>query len=117
MSILEGELAAEIADAMADVFIPATVTRMLPGGGPPWDPGPPIADPHTCRGIVDDYDVSLRDGTGIIEVTDRKVVILATSLAITPEPGNTVTIRGETGTIVHVGADPALATYECQTRF
>lgn len=120
MSILDGELAAEVTEALADVFLPATVTRMLPGSTDPpyapWNPGPPTPQNNACLGIVDDYAAHLRDGT-LIQQTDRKVLILANSLAITPTTEDTCTIRGATGAIIRVSADPALATYELQVRF
>lgn len=129
MSILEGELAAEVADALGEVFYAATITRMMPGSGPAHNPGVPIACAYACKGIVDDYSTDLIDGT-LIRSNDRKVLILAptiekaaeqpnscTAATITPQPGDAVTIRGETGSIIRVAADPALATYELQARF
>lgn len=120
MSILDGEIAAEVFEALEDVFLPATVTRMLPGSTEPpwapWNPGPPTPQHNACLGVVDDFAAHLRDGS-MIQQTDRKVLILATSLAITPAPGDDCTIRGATGSVIRVSADPALATFELQVRF
>ena len=115
MSLLDGDLAADIAEAMDDVAQGCIITRMLPGDGPPHNPGDPVPDPHACKGYVDDYDLDQIDGT-LIQENDRKVVILAASIDIVPKPQMTVTIRGATYTVLRVSADPALATYTLQAR-
>jgi hypothetical protein len=114
-SILEGALAQTIGKAMAGTFYAATVTRLTPGAGPSHDPGEPTETDYTCKAIVDTYKAWERVGT-TIQANDRKVLVLATSLDIVPKPGDTVTIRGATYTVVDVGSDPALATYKLQVR-
>ena len=121
MGLLEGELADIINDALesADVPFDLTLSRDVPGSTAPpysqWNPGPPTTQTHACRGFVDDYRADQRDGTLIMQ-NDRKVVILAPSISVTPVPGDKVTARGQEYTVVTVQADPALATYLCQVR-
>jgi hypothetical protein len=117
LSILDGELADELTDALDAAGIPyaATVTRMLPGDGPSHNPGPSTPDPHACQGWVDEYDQDHRDGT-LIQANDRKVIIVASSLDIVPTTAETVTIRGATYSIIRVALDPAGAVYEMQAR-
>lgn len=121
MSLLDGELADIINDALegADLPFDLTLSRDVPGSTAPpysqWNPGPPTTQTHACRGFVDDYRADQRDGT-LIQLNDRKVVILAPSLSVVPVPGDKITARGIEYTAVTVQADPALATYTCQAR-
>lgn len=116
-SILDGELADTIGDALIDANIPfaITVTRETPGDGPPYDPGDPTYTPYACQGFVDTYATQYADGS-LIEAGDVKVVIVAKTLDIEPAPGDTVTARDKTYNVVNVSADPALALYELQAR-
>ena len=117
MSILSGELADTIGDALIDADIPFDVvlTRYEPGGGPDYDPLPPIAVDYQCQGFVDTFGESYL-ATGLIESGDVKVVIIATTLAIEPSVGDSVTARGKSYSVLKVSADPALALYELQAR-
>jgi hypothetical protein len=116
MSILEGELAETIGDALlgADIPLDLVVTRSTSGGGgDPWDPDPPTLTDYPCKGFVDSYTALERAGT-LIEASDVKVVIVAKTLAIKPTPADTVKVRGKTYSIVNVSADPAVALWELQ---
>jgi hypothetical protein len=117
VSILEGELAEIIGDALIDADIPfaITVTRSTPGDGPAYDPGPPTLTDHACQGFVDTYAAQYIDDT-IILAGDVKIVIVAKTLDIEPVPGDTVTARDKTYSVINVSADPALALYELQAR-
>lgn len=116
-SILEGELAATITAALIDASIPyaITVTRTIPGGGPDYDPDPPTYVDYACQGFVEDFSEFLK-ATTLIEAGDVKVVVLLPTIAIMPEPGDTVTVRGKVYTIINASPDPALATIELQAR-
>ena len=74
--------------------------------------------PFPCKGFVDTYKDEWIDG-GLVKVTDRKIVILGSSLpsGIVPEPGDTILAEGAVYTIVSEGVtrDPAGATYECRS--
>ena len=120
VSILEGELAETIADALTEAAIPYDVvvsrtTSVDPGT--PWDPSDDtvtVTD-YECRGYVDTFDDSYRAG-GLVQQGDIKIVILANTLSVTPTLADTVTVRGETYQIVNVSSDPALALWEVQAR-
>lgn len=119
MSILDGELADTIADALADADIPidVTVTREeeIGPGENPWDP--PITGPvnYSCKGFVDTFG-EFYAAAGLVEAGDAKIVIVAKTLSIVPAIGNTVTARSKTWMILNVSADPALALYELHGR-
>lgn len=118
MSILEGELADEIAAALDSAGIPfaVTITRDVPGeGGDPFDPPPPVSTTYTGSGFIDDWDEAFLTG-GLVERGDVKVVVIANSIAIVPAAGDRVTARGKTYSVLNVSADPALATYTLQAR-
>lgn len=121
MSLLEGELAEIIGDALEAAELPydLVLTRDVPGSTAPpyspWSPGPPTIQTHNCRGLVDDYRADQRDGT-LIQINDRKILILAPSLSVTPVPGDRITARGVVYTAITVQADPALATFSVQAR-
>ena len=120
MSILEGELAATITEALLDADVPfdITVTRTVesePDPATPWLPGETVTTHYPCKGFIEQYDVFHLSSTQI-QVGDVKVVILVPTLAITPELTDTVTARGKSYIIVNVSPDPALATIELQAR-
>jgi hypothetical protein len=118
MSILSGELAETIGDALIDADIPfdVVVTRSTPGeGGEPWDPAPAVLTDYPCKGYVDTYSEAYLSG-GLVESGDVKVVIIANTLAIEPSVGDSVTARAKTYYVLNVSADPALALYELQAR-
>lgn len=79
----------------------------------------PTTATFTATGLVSDYKASQIDGT-LIKQGDRQVTLFGASISngAVPEPGDRITIDGETLTIVKggVGRDPAKATYLCQCR-
>lgn len=118
VSFLEGKMAAQIGKAFASTFYAATVnvtTTAAPDPSTPWLPGAPTTAAHVCKGMVDVYD-AYYIANSLVEASDRKVLILATSLDVTPTEEMTITIRGVTYQIVSVKVDPALAVWECQCR-
>jgi len=121
VSILDGELAELIYDALegADVPYGLTLIRSVPGStAPPYsahNPGSATTQTFGCRGFIDDYRADQRDGT-IIQVNDRKVIVLAPSLSVTPAPQDKITARGTQYVVVSVRADPAMATWTIQAR-
>ena len=119
-SILEGELAQTIADALTDADIPydVTITRTVPGEPDPetpWIPGEPVVTNYACQGFTETFEADYISG-GLVQANDLKVVILAPTLVITPSLTDTVTVRGQTYTIIRVMPDPALATIALQVR-
>jgi len=118
-SPLEGSLAKTINAAMQNLFISATLIRdeaVVTSPAPePWEPQSTAEVEYTCKAIVEMYSQRLR-AEGLVDMNDRKVLILAQSLEVTPVPGNRVTVRGITFTIIDVATDPALAVWECKGR-
>lgn len=117
-SILEGELAQTISDALIDAGIPydVTVTRTVRGDYDPAVGGYPETTTHyPCKGFVESYSDLLR-ATGVVGPGDVKIVVLGPTLDIVPSPTDTITARGRTFSIISVTADPAGATIEVQGR-
>lgn len=66
--------------------------------------------------MVDEY-TDYAIGSGLVDARDEKVLVLATSLAITPTDGDSLTIRGTTYRIIPpVKIDPAMAVWELRCR-
>lgn len=121
-SLLEGALAAKIGKALGPIFMAATLTRET-RSGPAEDPGPPVPTNYACKAIHEEWSTSYLTG-GLVTSSDRKILILATTLSVEPLPGDKITIRGETFTVVPgdsagapaVSTDPAKATWTLRAR-
>jgi hypothetical protein len=116
VSILQGELAAQIASALveADIPQPCVITRMTVSG-PAWEPIlTPVA--HACSGLVDSYSLVERGQNSSISASDIKVLVLAPTLDIEPSVADTLTINSRTYAIISVSTDPAQALWEVQAR-
>lgn len=115
-SPLAGSLAKTVGSAFKTLFLEAVLTRDIPQDSPdPADPLPPVPTPFDCKAIVEKYSDYYRTN-GLVDAKDRKVLILAASLEVTPEPGDRITIQNITFTIQNVSTDPATAVWECQGR-
>jgi hypothetical protein len=102
---------------MKGLFLDATLTRDVDGTiTDPADPPAPSATDYTCKAIVETYSDYFRKN-GLVDAKDRKVLILADSLSVTPAPNDRVTISGVTFTVMEVDTDPATAVWECKGRF
>ena len=117
-SPLEGSLATTIGKAFASTFYDATVNRTViaePEAATPWVPGTAATTNYTCKAMVDVYsDYAIANS--LVDAQDRKVLILASTLSVTPTDGDTITIRSVTYTIISVVTDPALAVWECRCK-
>lgn len=122
-SPLAGSLAKTIGAAMSGLFLPATLSRTtMAEGSEPWTPGAPTTVVYGCRAIHAAWGSSWLAG-GLVDADDVKVMVLASSLATEPEPGDVVTIRGESFTVVPGGSgrpavmtDPAKAVWELRAK-
>lgn len=119
-SPLQGKIAAAINKGFQSTFYDATLTRVTPGTpdeDEPWTPVAPTTADYACKAIVEEYSDYHRANT-LIEANDRKVLVLADSLSTVPNPAtDTITIRGETYTIVPPAKiDPANVVWEIQAR-
>lgn len=112
-SPLEGALKRTIGKAFERVFLPATLQREEPGTpnpDAPWEPVVPITRSYPCRAIVETYSDFYR-AQELVTESDRKVLVLAASLAVEPVAGDRVQIGGKTYTVVEIATDPAGATW------
>lgn len=116
VSLLEGALAKTIGKAMRGIFMDAVLTRDVVPDSPafdPFDPPAPVTTEYACKAIVEAYADKFRL-EGLVAANERKVLILATSLSVRPQPQDRVTIRGVTFTLLEVKTDPAEAVFECK---
>lgn len=114
--IFRAGIAKEINKGLGSLVFDAVLTKSRPSTRGDLTGGVnSVTTEYKGKGFVDDYENSRIDGT-IIQVGDRKVVLLGASFSVKPETDDTVLIEGDTWTIVRVTRDPAGATYECQAR-
>lgn len=121
-SPLAGSLAKTIGKAMSGLFLNATYTVDAPSNGPAYDPGAPTSTDYPCKAIFDEWGAySIR--SGLVGAEDRKVLILAASLAVEPQQGGRIVIDAATVTIYSdgesqpaVSTDPAKAVWVCRAR-
>lgn len=124
-SPLAGSLAKTIGKAMSGLFLDAVLTRAVhaaPDPLEPWTPGTSTDTDYPCKAIHEEWSAYHRQG-GLVLSSDRRVLVLASTVAVEPAPGDRITIRGETFTIVEQGSgqpavstDPAKATWVLRCR-
>ncbi|MGU3496354.1 hypothetical protein ACLBXM_20120 [Xanthobacteraceae bacterium A53D] len=123
MSILD-EVADIVVGAVGeDVFYPATLVREAVAPGPnDWTGGTVTTTEYACTALATRWSAYHRAG-GLVAEGDRKVLILAASLPIVPEAGDTITVQDETFALVSdggsqpaVSTDPARAVWVCRGR-
>lgn len=120
MSLLEGELAEIIGDALeaADLPYPVKLVRVVPGE---VDPETPWIEPEDdlvefdCMGWVEEYS-DYRMANAMVQANDRKVMVTATSLSTTPKVGGLLVAQGRTYSVTEIGTDPATAAWELKGR-
>lgn len=117
-SLLSGALAAAVYSGLKSLFLDATIERDVLSSSPDFDPSdPPPASQVTfsCKAIKDNYSAFDLQNKDII-AGDAKILILANSLAATPQPNDRVTVQGQTFAVINSKIDPANALWECQGR-
>lgn len=113
-SPLAGSLARTIGAGFNTLFLPAVLVRDVPQvGGDPADPLPPIPANFPCKAIVEGYSDYFK-ANNLVNASDRKVLILATSVGVRPKPDDRITIAGITFTLQDVSTDPAEAVWTCR---
>lgn len=76
---------------------------------------------YDFEGFYEDYNKRLITD-GVVQSNDRKILILALSVDVDPSPGDsdnepdTLTLQGNTFTVVAIKSDPARATWIVQGR-
>lgn len=115
---LDGGIAKALAKALkqAKLSKAATLTRLAAGTRTTAAGGThPTSIDYACRGFVDDYAAGLVDGT-LITAQDRRVMLVARSLAVAPIVGDRITIESATYAVQRVTRDPATAMWTLQAR-
>lgn len=124
MSLLEGELAEIIGDALiaADIPYGMTIPRQTAGAPrpddwPTWEPWPDdtVTIEHTVQGFIDTYSAFLV-ASGVVNAGDVKIVLIQTTLPFRPELTDVIVARGKTYTILSMSEDPAKATLEVRAK-
>ena len=116
VSPLSGSLAAQIYSGMKNLFLDATYTVDVPGvATDPADPPAPTATDYSCKAIVEKYSDYFTKN-GLVQDGDRRVLILANSLAVRPVANSRITISGIQFTTISVDTDPATAVWTIQGR-
>lgn len=117
-NLLTGGLAATVNKAFKNIFLDATLARDTSSGGTSYEPGPITTATYTCKAIEDSYGVMFM-ANGLVDANNVKILVLAGSLAVEPQPLDRITIRDKTYTISGantgvppVQSDPARATWE-----
>lgn len=99
MTVLDS-LPATINSAFKGLFYDAVLTVDVPQDSPdPSDPLPPVSTPYPCKAYVEKYSAYYR-ANSLVEASDRKVIVLANSLAVEPVNGARITVNGITFTII-----------------
>jgi hypothetical protein len=115
-SPLSGSLATVIYKAFKALFLDATLSRdTLTPGSPDvsFDPPSPNTATYACKAMVQDYSEHDRLA-GLVAQSDRRILILAGSLTVTPTNQDRITIQNQTYVISEVSTDPALAVWTCK---
>lgn len=123
MSLLEGDIAEILADALeaADLPYPMTIPRLYqeprPEDWPSWQewPAPITVVEHEFQGFVDVYDARLI-AAGVVDVGDVRIILIQQGMPFRPELTDTIVARGETYTILDITEDPARATLEVRAK-
>lgn len=112
-SFLEGSLARTIGKALKSTFIDAVLERDGPTTGPDYDPVPGAPVTFACKVVPDEFSDYFR-AQGLVNANESKVIILASTLATEPTPGDRITFRDKTFTLIDAKPDPAIATWTCK---
>lgn len=94
-------------------FSAATLTRATGSGG--WNEDPGSTATYPCKALVEGYSDHLRAVAGIPD-TDSRILIVGTSIAVTPLKGDTVSLNGFDWSLIRVDVDPAKAMWTAQAR-
>lgn len=119
-SILDGDIADVVADALTSAGVPLDLTlrrTTTVDPGTPWDPSDDVVTTtdYPCSGWPDQFAADWIAG-GLVQATDARVMIIPSTLAVEPQPGDRVIVRDSTLTVVAVRSDPALALWDLQAR-
>lgn len=91
VSPLEGPIAKSIYKGFKKLFLRAVLERDTVTDAGPLDQGVTSTATYECKAVDIDYSDFDR-GQGLVNANDMQVIILANSLAVTPEPLDRITI-------------------------
>lgn len=121
MSFLD-DIPGTIADALGGDFRDAVLTRAGAPTGPTYDPTPGAPVIYACKALHDTWSAYYRVN-GLVQASDQRVLVLATTLATTPQLGDTIAFEGMTLRVVSdgggqpgVSSDPAFAVWVLRCR-
>ena len=115
-SPLSGSLARQVGKALKPLMLPLTLRRTTQGAYDPiTDTYATTTTDYGCSGYVDAYSRDY-EAKNLALPSDRKVVILATSLAVAPDLTDNLILDDGTYTVHHITRDPAAATWTLQAR-
>ena len=124
MSILEGDLAEILADALDAADIPYSMTiprshqEPPPPDWPSWQEwtAPITTTAYVFQGWVDTFSTDLI-AQGVVSVDDAKIVLIQKTMPFRPELTDIIEARGTSYTILGFHAeDPAKATLELRAK-
>jgi hypothetical protein len=119
MGLLDGGIKKIIGNAAAGIFLDFTIIRkesVLSVN--PWEAPVTTSTSYACKGIVSKFKQYEIDGENV-KINDKKIVLLAEGLAITPELGDLIQVPNDTRKYEVVGMvtrDPAGATITAHCR-
>ncbi len=102
MTVLD-TLPATINSAFKSIFYDAVMTVDVVPNSPPYDPAdPPAPVPvsYPAKAYVEKYSAYMR-ANSLVKAEDRKVIVLAKSLAIQPVIGARITVQGVPFSIIN----------------
>ena len=109
-TFLSGSLAKTIGSAFNGIFLDAVLTRNVPNsGGSAYDPAATTPVNYPCKAIFTQWG-AYYEASGLVKGSDRKILILATSIAVQPDTGDIVTIDGVSLVIYSEGEGKAAVT-------
>ena len=119
MGLLDGGIKSIIGGALKGIFLDFNIIRKVTvAADNPWEPPISIDSETACKAIVTRFKYMEIDGERV-KTEDRKVLILADGLTISPEIGDYISGASETKRYQIVSAvtkDPAGATFVCHCR-
>lgn len=119
MGLLDGGIKAIVGGALKGIFLDFTIIRKTTTApANPWEPPSVVDAEYACKAIVTRFKYMEIDGERV-KTEDRKVIILAQDLAITPTQGDYIAGASETKRyqiVSEVTKDPAGATFVCHCR-
>lgn len=116
------DIPALIDASLSDSLLPATLVKFSPGvpSSSMLTAGAnPEKKTYPCRGVVTDYS-AYEMAQGLVKLGERKILLIANSIASAqvPEPNDQIQIEGGTWRVCEQGVtrDPAAAAYTCKVR-